>query len=119
MLDFVVGTIRTLNMTTAELLREIKARLMEAHGSRLCGVVLYGSEARGQADKDSDVDVLVLLAEPVDYGRDLETNLRALFPLSLQIGRRISAKPVSAQEYETVDCPLYRNAHREGISVSP
>jgi len=104
-------------MITTELLNEIRNRLDEAHGSRLAGVVLYGSEARGQAGPDSDVDVLVLLTEPVDYGRDLETNLDALYPLALEIGRRISAKPVSAGEYEAVDCPLYRIAHREGIAA--
>ena len=104
-------------MTTTELLKDIKARLEQAHGKRLHGIVLYGSEARGLADKDSDVDVLVLLDGPVDYGPDLETNLKALYPLSLEIGRRISAKPVSAREYDTVDCPLYRNAHREGIAA--
>jgi len=104
-------------VTAIELLNEIKSRLKQAHGSRLRGVVLYGSEARGEAGQDSDVDVLVLLEEPIDYGRDLETNLDALYPLSLEIGRRISAKPVSAREYETVDCPLYREAHREGTAA--
>lgn len=104
-------------MTTAELLNDIRSRLGETHGQRLRGVVLYGSEARGEADEDSDVDVLVLLADPIDYGRDLEANLKALHPLSMQIGRRISAKPISAVEYETVDCPLYRNAHREGTAA--
>ena len=104
-------------MTAAELLSDIKSRLAAAHGRRLLGVVLYGSEARGQSTADSDVDVLVLLADPVDYGRDLETNLTAVYPLALEIGRRISAKPVSAREYETIDCPLYRAAHREGIAA--
>jgi uncharacterized protein len=104
-------------MTTAELLGDIKARLAKAHGLRLVGVVLYGSEARGQSTAQSDIDLLVLLADPVDYGHDLETNLAALYPLSLEIGRRISAKPVSAREYETIDCPLYRAAHREGIAA--
>ncbi len=104
-------------MTIAQLLAEIKTRLTEAHGARLRGVVLYGSEARGQAGPDSDIDVLVLLDDPVEYGRDLETNLRAVFSLSLRIGRRVSAKPVSAREYETVDCPLYRGAHRDGIAA--
>ena len=85
-------------MATSELLGEIKSRLKRVHGNRLRGVVLYGSEARGEAEEGSDVDVLVLLAEPVDCGRDLETNLKALYPLSLEIGRRISAKPVSARE---------------------
>jgi len=59
--------------------------------------------------------VLVLLNGPVDYGQDLETNLIALYPLSLNLGRRISAKLVVASEYESLDFPLYQNAHREGI----
>ena len=104
-------------MTTEELLREIKTRLAGVHGKRLRGIVLYGSEARGEAGPDSDIDVLVLLEGPVDLGRDLETNLHALYPLALQLERRISAKPVSAREYETFDCPLYRNARREGIAA--
>ena len=104
-------------VTTIELLQEIKRRLEQAHGGRLRGVVLYGSEARGEAGADSDVDVLVLLDDPVDYGRDLQTNIDAVYALSLDIGRRISAKPVSATEYETVDCPLYGEAHRDGIAA--
>lgn len=104
-------------MTTAELLAEIKSRLTTAHGARLRGVILYGSEARGQAGPDSDVDVLVLLDEPLEYGHDLEENIKALYPLSVEIDRRISAQPVSAREYETYDCPLYRAVHEEGIPV--
>ena len=104
-------------MTTEDILMKIKARLRTVHGDRLRGVVLYGSQARGEAGADSDIDVLVLLDGPIDYGRDLETNLDALYPLSLELGRRISAKPVAAAEYETVDCPLYRTAHLEGFAV--
>ena len=104
-------------MTTADLLREIKVRLERAHSRRLRGVILYGSEARGEAKEDSDVDVLVLLDDPVDCATDLAANLDALYPLALEIGRRISAKPVSAREYETADCPLYRRARQEGIAA--
>ncbi len=102
-------------MTTEQLLGQIKAQLRVAHGDRLRGVVLYGSQARGAARDDSDVDILVLLDGPINYGRDLQANLDALYPLALQIQRRISAKPIEAAEYETADCPLYRIAHREGI----
>ena len=104
-------------MTREQILKEIRSRLEMAYGDRLCGVVLYGSEARRQTHADSDIDILVLLNEPVDYGTDLENNLAALYPLALEIGRRISAKPVSATEYEVVECPLYRSAHAEGIAI--
>ena len=79
--------------------------------------MLYGSEARGDAGEDSDIDLLVLLEGPIDYGLDLQGNLEALYPLSLELGRRISAKPVEATEYETVQCPLYQRAHAEGVAV--
>ena len=36
-------------MTTPELLADVKERLTAAFGERLKGVVLYGSEARGDA----------------------------------------------------------------------
>jgi predicted nucleotidyltransferase len=104
-------------MTREELLKEIKARLSAAHGNRLRAVVLYGSEARGTAGPDSDIDVLVLLEGPVDYLRDLVTNIKTLYPLALHIERPISAKPIEASEYESVECPLYQRAHQEGISL--
>jgi len=103
-------------MTRNELLRQIKARLTRRHRHRLRGVILYGSVARGDAEPDSDVDVLVLLDGPVDYGRDLQENLEALYPLALEIGRRISAKPVEASQYETIECPRYQTVHREGLA---
>lgn len=104
-------------MRRDELMREIRTRLVRAHGKRLRGIILYGSEARGESRPDSDIDLLVLLDGPVDALHDLQTNMDALYPLAVEIGRRISPKPVDATEYETVWCPLYESAHREGVAV--
>ncbi len=98
-----------------ELLDAIKHRLKKAHGPRLRGVVLYGSEARREARTDSDVDVLVLLEGPIDYGADLRTNIAALYDLVLTLERPISAKPVDAAVYEAAEYPLYRRARAEGL----
>jgi len=102
-------------MDRPQLLSEIKHRLSRAHGPRLRGVVLYGSEARGEAGADSDVDLLVLLDGPIDYGKDLRTNIEALYDLVLLLERPISAKPVDVVAYEVARYPLYRNAKAEGL----
>lgn len=102
-------------MDRQELLTKVKQRLLRAHGRRLRGVVLYGSEARDEARADSDIDLLVLLDGPVDYSRDLRRNIDALYDLVLSLERPISAKPVDVAAYEVAAYPLYRNAKAEGV----
>ena len=43
------------------LLEELKRGLQEIYGDRLRAVLLFGSQARGEATEDSDVDVAVPL----------------------------------------------------------
>src|SRR5437773_12495699 len=90
-------------MDRPQLLGETKHRLSRAHGRRLRGVVLYGSEARGEAGADSDVDLLVFLDGPIDYGKDLRTNISALYDLVLALERPISAQPVAVAAYEAAE----------------
>jgi uncharacterized protein len=100
-----------------DVLKRAKASLQVAFGGRLQGVVLYGSEARHEAAEDSDVDLLVLLAGPVDQHDDSWTCIRALYPLVLELERPIHAKPTDVLTYETQETPLYRNVRQEGILV--
>jgi len=99
------------------LLKRIRESLEEAFGERLKGIVLYGSEARGEATPDSDIDILVLLAGPIKLGRDLRTIIHALYPLQLEIDRIIEAFPVDEADYLRGEYALYRNALREGIRL--
>jgi hypothetical protein len=56
-----------------------------------------------------------LLEGPIDYGRDLRTNINALYDLVLSWERPISAKPVDVAAYEAAVYPLYKNAKAEGV----
>ena len=102
-------------MNKRERLSRIKSMLQDAFPQRLRGVVLYGSEARGTAEPDSDIDLLVLLTGPVNRRRDLWICIQALYPLVLELERPIHAKPVDVEQYEAQKWPLYRDVKREGI----
>jgi predicted nucleotidyltransferase len=102
---------------TLKLLAHVKERLHVVCGDRLRGVLLYGSQARGEQALSSDVDILVLLAGPVALGRDLRAIIHALYPLELELGRPIHAMPVDIQTYEAGEYSWFRNAKREGILV--
>ena len=104
-------------MDRAELLRRVKSCLQEAYGDRLRSVILYGSEARGTAEPDSDIDFLVLLDGPVDYWEEVRRIIQLLYPFVLEYGRPIHAKPTNILEYEAQEWPLYQSVHEEGIPV--
>jgi uncharacterized protein len=102
-------------MEKSSLLKTIRSALERVYGRRLRGILLYGSEARGEARADSDIDLLVLLDRVSEYSDEVRRCLDALYPLSLEMERSISPKPVDARQYESLDCPLYRQVRREGI----
>ena len=104
-------------LDTNSLLACIKSCLQAVYGDRLCGVVLYGSEARGEATPDSDVDILVLLTRPVALGQDLRTIIEALYPLQLDMDRVLEAFPVDEADYLWGEHAWYRNAQKEGLLV--
>jgi predicted nucleotidyltransferase len=76
-------------------------------------VVLFGSEVRGDARPDSDIDVLAVLKTlSGDYGDELERGLAAVYPVALKLGRRVSVKPLAREAYERGDSPLLREVDK-------
>jgi predicted nucleotidyltransferase len=98
-------------------LAEARRRLEALYGDRLVHVVLYGSQARGDARPDSDVDVLVILKEPVN----VLAELKQLTPLKLGLLERydeyITFQPFTEWEYRERRSPLMINVRREGIEL--
>ena len=104
-------------MTVADVIQQCKRSLECYYGSRLKGVILYGSVAREQADPASDIDLLVLLNQPFDYFGELRRIVELLYPIQLESDQLISAKPAPYDEFEQGRLQLYRNAKREGVAV--
>ena len=98
-------------------LQTCKEALSQYYGSRLEGLILYGSIARGDADAESDIDLLVLLSAHFDYFAELRQIVDLLYPIQLESEQLISAKPALASDYEMGSISLYRNVRREGVAV--
>ena len=51
----------------------------------------------------------------MEFGKDLRTNIDALYDLQLEVIRPIHAMPVDVEAFRAGEYALYRNAVKEGI----
>jgi len=82
-------------------------------------VYLYGSQARGNANKLSDWDLLILLNRP-NISFDLETKfMNEFYDLELETGEVIS--PLIYSKYDWNNkyfiTPLFENIKNEGVKL--
>ena len=102
-------------MPVEQVLARCRAVLEEHYGQRFTGLIQYGSTARGTADPESDLDLLVLLRDPFDFFEELDRLTTLLYPSQLDADRQLSVLPASEREFEAGTIQLYRNAAREGV----
>lgn len=100
-----------------ELARAVAIDLRALYGERLTDVVLFGSHARGDADADSDIDLLVVLDGVASRSRELARMDPILFRHSLANDTVITEIPVSEAEFRESDAPLLARVRAEGVPV--
>jgi uncharacterized protein len=99
------------------IIQELRRQLEALYGPRLMRMVLYGSQARGDAEQGSDIDILVVLQGPVSPGEEIARTSDIIASLSLEHGVVLSRAFVSADRFEREQSPLLMNIRREGVSV--
>lgn len=99
------------------ILHALQKELTDTLGERVEKIILYGSQARGDARDDSDIDVLVVLKDDFKHGEMLKKTSRAVAKLSLDNNVVISRAFVTNQQYEQSKMPFLMNVRREGIAI--
>ena len=100
-----------------ELLHEFRERVDQIYGDRLLQVILFGSEARGDAGPESDIDMVLVFRGEVVPGQEITRLGPLLAEFNLRFARLISVVPLSAAQYEATDEPFLRQVRQEGIAV--
>ena len=96
---------------------EFKSELTTLYGSKLHIIELFGSHARGDAEDDSDVDILVVLNDQVRPYDEIEKTGEIVSRISLKYDCVISCVFMGYERFITCNGPLLRNIRREGVAI--
>ncbi|MDI6733398.1 MAG: nucleotidyltransferase domain-containing protein [Planctomycetota bacterium] len=98
-----------------KILQEFKTNLSALFGTRLSRLIVYGSNARGEATADSDIDILVVLKTIENYLADWNKALATAAELSYHYDTLISVLITTEEEFISKISPLFVNIRKEGL----
>ena len=104
-------------MQRPEIVKQIKEKMMITEPTAT--TILYGSEARGDARPDSDIDLLILLeGDKRDLRKESEIS-GALYDIELESGILISPMIMLRKQWDNrpFKTPFYINVMNEGIRL--
>ena len=104
-------------MQRPEIVEQIKQTIKKTEPTATA--ILYGSEARGDARADSDIDVLILLEGETRNLKKEDELSGALYDLELNTGVLISPMIMLRSQWENrpFKTPFYVNVMNEGIRI--
>jgi predicted nucleotidyltransferase len=83
----------------------------------LDSIVLYGSQARGEAGAGSDIDVLCIMKKSFDYGDLISRTSLATAEISLAHDVVVSRVFIARDAYTSADSPFIMNVRKEQVAV--
>ena len=99
------------------IVQEARNELQNIYSGRLKDIILYGSYARGDYSRDSDIDLLLVLEKMKDLSLEREKYIPVISRISLKYDSVLSVIPYDYDAYQTTMTPLILNVHKEGVRV--
>ena len=89
-------------------------QLLKREGVEASEIILFGSYAKGNANPDSDLDIVVVSSQ---LGEDAATEMMFLRKLALKVDSHIEPVPLSPQDLEDPYSTFVQEVKRHGIPL--
>lgn len=101
----------------SNILTQISEGIKQIYGNRVKKIILYGSQARGNARPDSDFDILIVLKSSFNYSEESKRISKFIADICLENSIVISCTFASEDKYQNYESAFFRNVRREGIFI--
>jgi len=98
------------------IIRDLKSYLQMGYNESVKDIILFGSQANGVSDENSDYDILIVL--DADYNASDENRIYDLcFDINLKYNIIIDAHLISLKELKTIrgKQPIFKKAIKTGV----
>ena len=91
--------------------------LTKLYGEKLEKIVLFGSQARGDARPDSDIDILIVLKSSFNYSQESDRISIFIADLCLEYNVLISCAFTTYDQFHHHNNAFFRNIRQEGLAI--
>ena len=106
-----------MNEKITQVINQVKEYLIKKYGDKIREIILFGSHVKGEATKDSDIDILVLIDDSIDPFEMRRSLSDFLFDILLEYGELVSVIVLPERFFENYNYPFILNVKREGLRV--
>lgn len=101
-----------------QIANEYKTNLQNLYGNDFVELILFGSYARGDFHKESDIDFAIVLRKPtVRPAEEILKTTPIGVQLELKYGMMLSTLPVSIEKMQTSMQGVYQDIRKDGIVI--
>jgi predicted nucleotidyltransferase len=105
------------NAQLQPILQKVKQFLINLYQEQLEAIILYGSQARGDATEYSDIDILVVLKSAINPYQEIDRTSEIIAELCLNYDVVISCHFISSEKFNNQNTPFIYNVRKEGIMI--
>lgn len=98
-------------------INRLKEQILQKYPDRFVEMILFGSQARNEAGRESDIDVLVVLKGEVNPVAEIKNNSAWISELCLETDELINCVYLSEEQFRTAKTPVLREIRKEGRMI--